>query len=140
MFEKIPLNRFFVANFVDEKIEYVYGGLNRSIKVIHHFDVIKEKSLFMIVIDSSNQIIGYMNLADNIIYQPINYIKEDYEESFDTLPNIDPKQNDGFIGFEPLSNYNSKFIKPVMSLKEAKKTLIDINKQIKTDKQKILIR
>ena len=94
----------------------------------------------MIVIDSSNQIIGYMNLADNIIYQPINYIKEDYEESFDTLPNIDPKQNDGFIGFEPLSNYNSKFIKPFMSLKEAKKTLIDINKQIKTDKQKMLIR
>ena len=79
MFEKIPLNRFFVANFVDEKIEYVYGGLNRSIKVIHHFDVIKEKSLFMIVIDSSNQIIGYMNLAYNIIYQPIYYITEDYE-------------------------------------------------------------
>ena len=61
MFEKIPLNKLYVADYVDETLEYVYGGVYKSSYIIHHFNIKKEKSIFMIVTDFKNNIVGYMN-------------------------------------------------------------------------------
>ncbi len=128
MFEKIPLNKLYVANYVDETLEYVYGGIYKSTCVIHHFDVKKDKSIFMIVTDQFNNVIGYMNLFDNKIYHPIKSSLEDYQVITDN-PIIDMTTNDGYINFEQLSNYSSKYIKPFMSLRLAKKAINDINRK-----------
>ena len=128
MFEKIPLNKLYVADYVDETLEYVYGGVYKSSYIIHHFNIKKEKSIFMIVTDFKNNIVGYMNLFDNKIYQPIKSSLNDFEELVDN-PNIDKATNDGYINFEPLSNYSSKYIKSFMSLRLVKKAINDINKE-----------
>ena len=128
MFEKIPLNKLYVADYVDEILEYVYGGVYKSSYIIHHFNIKKEKSIFMIVTDFKNNIVGYMNLFDNKIYQPIKSSLNDFEELVDN-PNIDKATNDGYINFEPLSNYSSKYIKSFMSLRLVKKAINDINKE-----------
>lgn len=128
MFEKIPLNKLYVADYVDETLEYVYGGVYKSSYIIHHFNIKKEKSIFMIVTDFKNNIAGYMNLFDNKIYQPIKSSLNDFEELVDN-PNIDKATNDGYINFEPLSNYSSKYIKSFMSLRLVKKAINDINKE-----------
>ena len=128
MFEKIELNKLYIADYVDETLEFVYGGIYRSSSIIHHFDIKKEKSIFMVVTDCENKIIGYMNLFDNKIYQPINSSLEDYEVSCEN-PNLAMATNDGYINFEPLSNYSSRFIKPFMSLKLARKAINDINRK-----------
>ena len=39
MFEKIPLNKLYVADYVDETLEYVYGGVYKSSYIIHHFNI-----------------------------------------------------------------------------------------------------
>ena len=136
MFEKIPLNKLYVADYVDETLEYVYGGIYKSTCVIHHFDVKKDKSIFMIATDQFDNVIGYMNLFDNKIYHPITSSLEDYQVITDN-PIIDMNTNDGYINFEPLSNYSSKFIKPFMSLRLAKKAISDINKK-EEEKVKLL--
>ena len=79
MFEKIPLNKLYVANFVDETLEFVYIGLSKKVSVIHHFDVIREKSIFVIVENQENESIGYMSLVDYKIYYPIKSSLKDYE-------------------------------------------------------------
>ena len=136
MFKKIKLNKLYIADYVDETLEFVYGGIYRSSSIIHHFDIKKEKSIFMVVTDCENKIIGYMNLFDNKIYQPINSSLEDYEVSCEN-PNLSMTTNDGYINFEPLANYSSKFIKPFMSLKLARKAINDINKK-EDEKVKVL--
>ena len=136
MFEKIELNKLYIADYVDETLEFVYGGIYRSSSIIHHFDIKKEKSIFMVVTDCENKIMGYMNLFDNKIYQPLNSSLEDYEVSCEN-PNLAMTTNDGYINFEPLANYSSKFIKPFMSLKLARKAINDINKK-EDEKVKVL--
>lgn len=128
MFEKIPLNKLYIASYVDETLEFVYGGIYKKVNVKHHFDVKKEKTIFMVVTDFENKIIGYMNLLDNKIYQPINSSLEDYEVICDDA-DITTITNDGYINFEPLSNYSSKYIKPFMSLRLARKAINDINRK-----------
>lgn len=139
MFEKIPLSNFYVANYVDETLEYVYGGISKSTTVIHHFEVAKQKCIFILIKNQIDEIVGYMNLFDNKIYNPISLIMHDYEEVYDSTEDICDITNDGYANFEPLSNYNSKYIKPLMSIKLAKKAIYDINKQIEKEKIKSLI-
>ncbi len=139
MFEKIPLNDIYVADFVDETLEFVYGGIYKSTTIIHHFDIKKEKSIFIWMADQDGKFAGYLNLFDNKIYKPITTSLYDYEEVFD-CPSIDVgNTNDGYINFEPLSNFNSKYIKPFMSIRLAKKAVNDINKQREKEKIKSLI-
>ena len=68
-----------------------------------------------------------MSLLDYKIYYPITSTLKDYEVICDEEENV--QANDGYINFEPLSNYNSKYIKPLMSLKMIKKAINDINKR-----------
>ena len=135
MFEKIPLNQLYIANYVMESLEYVYSGVFKSVSIIHHFNIKKEKDIFVLVTDSKNNFIGYMSLTDGQIYQQINISLEDYEVTLEgnDLRNIKQaeKVNSGYINFEPLKNYDSKYIKPYMSYKETKKAIKDINRQIK---------
>ena len=139
MFEKIPLNKLYIADYVGETLEYVYGGIYNSTTVIHHFEIKKEKSIFVLVIDEKENFVGYMNLFDNKIYKPIVTSLNDYEVICDNLNIESDKTNDGYINFEPLSNYSSKFIKPFMSVRLAKKAINDINKQREKEKIKSLI-
>ena len=135
MFEKIPLNQLYIANYVMESLEYVYSGVFKSVSIIHHFNIKKEKDIFVLVTDSKNNFVGYMSLADGQIYQQINVALEDYEVTLDEndLDKIKQaeKVNSGYINFEPLKNYDSKYIKPYMNYKETKKAIKDINRQIK---------
>ena len=127
MFEKIPLNKLYIADYVNETLEYVYGGIYNSTSIIHHFNYEKHKSIFVLITDKDNNFIGYMNLFDNKIYNPLKGSFTDYEEKRENIDNV--KDVDGFTNFEPLSNYNSKYIRPYMSIKLAKKAIYDINKQ-----------
>lgn len=135
MFEKIPLNQLYIANYVMESLEYVYSGVFKSVSIIHHFNIKKEKDIFVLVTDSKNNFVGYISLNDGQIYQQINVALEDYEVTLDEndLDKIKQaeKVNSGYINFEPLKNYDSKYIKPYMSYKETKKATKDINRQIK---------
>lgn len=127
MFEKIPLNKLYIDDYVNETLEYVYGGIYNSTSIIHHFNYEKYKSIFVLITDKDNNFIGYMNLFDNKIYNPLEGSFTDYEEKRENIDNV--KDVDGFTNFEPLSNYNSKYIRPYMSIKLAKKAIYDINKQ-----------
>ena len=127
MFRKIPLDKLYVANFVDETLEFIYIGLSRKVSVIHHFDVKPEKTIFVIVENQENKLVGYMNLFDHKIYYPITSSLTDYEVICDEDANI--PTTDGYINFEALSNYTSKYIKPFMSLKLIKKAIDDINRK-----------
>ena len=135
MFEKISLEQLYLANYVMESLEYVYSGIFKSVSIIHHFNVKNEKDVFILVTDSKNNFIGYMSLTDGQIYQQINISLEDYEVTLEgnDLRNIKQaeKVNSGYINFEPLKNYDSKYIKPYMSYKETKKAVKDINRQAK---------
>ena len=142
MFEKIPINKLYVANYVDETLEYIYGGIYKSTSIIHHFNLQEDKDIFMIVTDQEDKVVGYMNLFDKKIYRPMTASLEDYEVVFDGDIS-DMKQlertTDGYINFEPLANYNSKFIKPLMTVRTAKKAINDINKQKEEIKIKSLV-
>ena len=138
MFDKINLKKFYVANYVKETIEYIYGGINNSISIVHHFNKVKEKEIFIAITDSNEKFIGYMSLADGQLYNPLNNSVEDYEILFDNnAQNIEEyeKTYSGYINFEPLGNYNSRFIKNHMTLKLASKAINDINKQILEQKE-----
>lgn len=133
VFEKIPLEHLYIANYVMESLEYVYSGVFKSVSVIHHFNVKKEKEIFILVTNSKNHFVGYMSLTDGQIYQQINITLQDYEVTLDSndLEGIKKaeKVNSGFTNFEPLKNYSSKNIKPYMNYKDAKKAIRDINRQ-----------
>ena len=83
VFEKIPLNQLYIANYVMESLEYVYSGVFKSVSIIHHFNIKKEKDIFVLVTDSKNNFVGYMSLTDGQIYQQINVALEDYEVTLD---------------------------------------------------------
>ena len=134
MFGKIPLEQLYIANYVMESLEYVYSGLFKSVSIIHHFKTKKEKDVFVLVTNSKNQFVGYMSLTDGQIYQQINIALQDYEVTLEDndLEGIKKaeKVNSGYINFEPLKNYSSKYIKPYMSYKDVQKTIKDVNRQI----------
>ncbi len=140
VFEKIPLEHLYIANHVMESLEYVYSGVFKSVSIIHHFKIKKEKDIFMLVTNSKHHFVGYMSLKDGKIYQQINITLQDYEVTLEehNLEAIKQaeKVNSGFINFEPLKNYSSKHIKPYMNYKDAKKTIKDINRQIIEQKEK----
>ena len=139
MFEKIPLNDIYVADFVNETLEFIYGGIYKSTTVIHHFEIKKEKSIFIWMADQNGKFAGYLNLFDNKIYKPITTDLNDYEEIYEQLSIDVENTNDGYINFEPLANYSSKYIKSFMSIRLAKKAISDINRQREKEKIKSLI-
>lgn len=134
VFEKFPLKQLYMANYVNESLEYVYSGLFKSVSIIHHFNINYEKDVFILVNDDKNNFVGYMNLNDSQIYQQINIALDDYEVTLDEKDEDKIKQakkvNNGYVNFEPLKNYTSKYIKPYMSYKDIKKAVKDINRQI----------
>lgn len=140
MFGKIPLEQLYIANYVMESLEYVYSGLFKSVSIIHHFKTKKEKDVFVLVTNSKNQFVGYMSLTDGQIYQQINIALQDYEVTLEDndLEGIKKaeKVNSGYINFEPLKNYSSKYIKPYMSYKDVQKTIKDVNRQIMENDEK----
>ena len=140
MFGKIPLEQLYIANYVMESLEYVYSGLFKSVSIIHHFKTKKEKDVFVLVTNSKNQFVGYMSLTDGQIYQQINIALQDYEVTLEDndLEGIKKaeKVNSGYINFEPLKNYSSKYIKPYMSYKDVQKTIKDVNRQIMENNEK----
>lgn len=141
VFEKIPLEHLYIANYVMESLEYVYSGLFKSISIIHHFNLKKEKDIFVLVTNSKNRFVGYMSLNDRQIYQQINIALQDYEVTLEDndLEKIKKaeKVNSGYVNFEPLKNYSSKYIKPYMSYKDAQRAIKDINRQISEQKEKV---
>ena len=139
MFEKIPLNDIYVADYVDETLEYVYGSIYKQTTIIHHFDVKKNKSIFIWMADQNGKFAGYLNLLDQKIYKPITTSLNDYEEVYDSFNLGVGNTNDGYINFEPLKNFSSRYIKPYMSIKLVKKALLDINRQREKEKVKSLI-
>ena len=140
MFGKIPLEQLYIANYVMESLEYVYSGLFKSVSIIHHFKTKKEKDVFVLVTNSKNQFVGYMSLTDGQIYQQINIALQDYEVTLEDndLEGIKKaeKVNSGYINFEPLKNYSSKYIKPYMNYKDVQKTIKDVNRQIMENDEK----
>lgn len=139
MFEKIPLNDIYVADFVDETLEYVYGSIYKQTTIIHHFDVKKNKSIFVWMADQNGNFAGYLNLLNQKIYKPLTTSLKDYEEVYDSFSLDVGNTNDGYINFEPLKNFSSRYIKPYMSIKQTKKALFDINRQREKEKVKSLI-
>ena len=140
MFKKISLEQLYVANYVMESLEYVYSGLFKPVSIIHHFNIKKEKDIFILVTNAKNNFVGYMSLTDGQIYQQLNMNLQDYEVTVDIENKEALKQaekvNSGFINFEPLKNYDSKFIKSYMSIRETKKAIKEVNSRIQDEQPK----
>ena len=134
MFVKITLDYLYVANYVSETLEYIYTGIYNPVTITHHFKKKSKKQVFIALMDNKQKFVGYMNLFDGQVYSEKFNSTDDYDLIVDQNDQNGIasacKTNSGYYDFEPLSNYNSKYIKPYMTLSETKKALKDINRQI----------